>query len=70
MVSTNQSGWEALQTEVHALIEINRKLALENQRLRQLNKDWVAERNALLAKHELAKSRVEAMIGRLKGMEH
>ena len=69
MAGTNQSGWDALQGAVDALIERNRKLALENQRLQRLQTDWAAERKALLEKQELVKSKVEAMIGRLKGLE-
>ena len=70
MSGTDQSGWEALQGGVETLIELNRKLSRENQVLRQQQRTWTTERNQLLAKHELAKSKVEAMIGRLKGLEH
>ncbi len=69
MIGNRHSGWEALQGRVDALIELNAKLASENRMLRQQQQDWARERAALLQKHELAKSRVEAMIDRLRGLE-
>ena len=69
MTGTTESGWTALQSRVEALIELNLKLARENQALRLQQRNWTSERAALIEKNELAKSRVEAMIGRLKGLE-
>ena len=42
----------------------------ENRSLRQGQEQLVAERAALLNKNEQARSRVEAMITRLKSLEH
>lgn len=69
MAGTTESGWTALQSRVEALIELNLKLARENQALRMQQRNWTSERAALIEKNELAKSRVEAMIGRLKGLQ-
>ena len=69
MAGTNESGWAALQSRVETLIELNLKLMRENQALRTQQRNWTSERAALIEKNELAKSRVEAMIGRLKGLE-
>ena len=69
MADTTESGWSALESRVETLIELNLKLARENQALRLQQKNWTAERASLIEKNELAKSRVEAMIGRLKGLE-
>ena len=44
-------------------------LADENQRLRQQQEQLAGERALLLAKNEQARSRVEAMIARLKSLE-
>ena len=41
----------------------------ENRSLRQQHEQLTAERAQLLAKQEQARSRVEAMIGRLKSLE-
>jgi len=69
MAGTTESGWSALESRVETLIELNLKLARENQALRLQQKNWTAERASLIEKNELAKSRVEAMISRLKGLE-
>ena len=69
MAGTEESGWGALESRVEELIELNLKLARENRALKLQQKNWTAERAALIEKNELAKSRVEAMIGRLKGLE-
>ena len=69
MTDRTESGWSALECRVEALIELNLKLARENQALRLQQRNWTSERAALIEKNELAKSSVEAMIGRLKGLE-
>ena len=45
------------------------RLADENRSLRQQQEHLVGERSQLLAKNEQARSRVEAMISRLKSLE-
>ncbi len=42
----------------------------ENRALRVRHETLAAERSALLQKNEQVRARVEAMIGRLKSMEH
>ncbi|MEZ5459016.1 MAG: TIGR02449 family protein [Steroidobacteraceae bacterium] len=42
----------------------------ENRALRQRQDSLSSERSSLLQKNELARARVEAMIGRLKMLEH
>lgn len=54
---------EELMTTVHQLKE-------ENRSLRNRQDTLSAERSALLQKNEQVRARVEAMIGRLKSMEH
>jgi cell division protein ZapB len=46
-----------------------RRLSEENRSLRQQQEQLVGERSALLAKNEQARTRVEAMIARLKSLE-
>lgn len=69
MTTSTESGWSVLESRVQALIDLNLKLARENKALRLQQRNWTSERAALIEKNELAKSRVEAMIGRLKGLE-
>ncbi len=69
MTGTTESGWAALESRLEALIALNLRLLRENQALRRQQRDWTSERAALIEKNELAKSRVEAMIGTLRGME-
>ena len=59
-----------LEVRVEELIRACNYLKDENSSLRNRQESLVAERAALIEKTELARTRVEAMISRLKGMEH
>ena len=54
---------------VDQLIALALKLADENRSLRTSQEQLMAERANLMAKNEQARSRVEAMIHRLKSLE-
>ncbi|MDJ0806275.1 MAG: TIGR02449 family protein [Gammaproteobacteria bacterium] len=58
-----------LEVRVEELIRACAYLKEENKSLRTRQDTLVAERAALIEKTELARSRVEAMISRLKAME-
>ena len=58
-----------LEEKVDHLIRICNRLAEENRALRDQQTSLIAERAALVEKSELARSRVEAMITRLRAME-
>lgn len=58
-----------LEKRLEELVVICRQLQEENASLRQRQDALVAERATLLHKNEQVRGRVEAMIGRLKGME-
>ena len=60
---------ETIEAQVDELITNCRQLAEENQALRDQQANLMAERASLIEKSELARSRVEAMIARLKAME-
>ena len=60
------ASWEALEDRIDRIIERNRTLASENKALRQAQRSWSVERADLVRRNELAKSRIEAMINRLK----
>jgi cell division protein ZapB len=51
------------------LIRSSAELEKENRVLRDQHSNLMAERAALIEKSELARSRVESMIARLKAME-
>ena len=55
---------------VDRLLEMCQRLAEENRSLRQSQEQLSAERSNLLAKNEQARSRVEAMIARLRSLEN
>lgn len=58
-----------LEVQIEELIRACAYLKEENQSLRLRQDNLVAERAALIEKTELARTRVEAMISRLKAME-
>ncbi len=58
-----------LENRVALLIQHCRRLEEENQALHQQQNNLMAERASLIEKSEQARSRVEAMIARLKSME-
>ncbi len=59
-----------LDQRIEDLIQAIDQLKEENRALRQRQDILTAERTALLQRNEQARTRVEAMIGRLKAMEH
>ncbi len=60
---------QLLEQRVDRLVELCLRLREENRVLRQSQESLNAERAGLLEKNELARSRIEAMISRLKAME-
>ncbi len=59
----------ALENRVDELLTLCRRLHDENRSLRTSQEQLVTERANLVAKNEQARSRVEAMIIRLKSLE-
>ncbi|MEJ2141127.1 MAG: TIGR02449 family protein [Gammaproteobacteria bacterium] len=58
-----------LESRVDELIKAVDRLQQENKTLRNSQTSLITERNNLMEKTELAKTRVEAMISRLKALE-
>lgn len=58
-----------LEARIDELVRSVNDLSEENRALRDQQGNLMAERAALIEKSELARSRVEAMIARLKAME-
>ncbi|MDX1342625.1 MAG: TIGR02449 family protein, partial [Reinekea sp.] len=59
----------ALERKVDELITLYKNLEQEKRLLQAEREAWKAERAKLIKQNELARSRVEAMIERLKTME-
>ncbi len=61
---------ERLEKRLDELVVICNQLKEENQSLKERQDSLIADRATLLQKNEQVRARVEAMIGRLKAMEH
>jgi cell division protein ZapB len=59
-----------LERRLEELVAVCRQLKEENRSLRQRQDNLMVERASLMQKNEHVRTRVEAMIGRLKTMEH
>lgn len=64
-----EGEWTGLEDKVGELIDLCAVLAKENRALRAQQQTWTTARAKLIEKNELAKSRVESMIVRLKALE-
>ena len=58
-----------ISAQVDRLVETCRRLSEENRSLRQSQEQLANERAGLIARNEQARTRVEAMISRLKSLE-
>jgi cell division protein ZapB len=59
-----------LSKRIEELVAAVHQLKEENRALRQRHESLATERASLLHKNEQVRTRVEAMIGRLKTLEH
>jgi cell division protein ZapB len=59
----------ALAQQIDRLLDVVRRLQEENRSLRHSQEQLATERAGLMARNEQARSRVEAMIQRLKALE-
>ena len=60
---------KALEQKIDELIALCNELNRENRQLKAENAGWQQERQDLIDKNELARTKVEAMIDRLRTME-
>ncbi|MCY3822220.1 MAG: TIGR02449 family protein [Gammaproteobacteria bacterium] len=65
----SSSGLELLEHKIDTLIERCESLAVDNRALRAKQQSLTEDRAKLIEKNELAKTRVESMINRLKALE-
>jgi cell division protein ZapB len=61
---------KSLEKRIDELVATVAQLKEETRALRQRQDSLMSERAGLLTKNEQVRARVEAMIGRLKAMEH
>ena len=59
----------ALEAKVDELIGLCESLANENRALRERNRAWATEKSDLVERNELARSKIDALIHRLKSMD-
>lgn len=69
MDMTPEQQFQALETRLSELLEISSRLRNENQALHTREARLLEERAQLLKKNDMAKSRVEAIISRLRALE-
>lgn len=60
----------ALEKKLDELIQLCEVLNNENHILKSRESNWAVERARLVEKNELARVKIEAMITRLKSLEH
>lgn len=66
----SQSVFDRLESQVLALVQQMETLRRENVVLRLRLDQLTTERAHLMQKNELTRSRIEAIVNRLKAMEH
>ena len=69
MSTTSEDALAAISARVERLLDMCRTLQEENRSLRHSQEQLAGERAQLLARNEHARTRVEAMIERLKSLE-
>lgn len=65
----SESDLQQLENQIDALIDTVGQLKQENTSLRHQHDSLITERSQLIEKTELARTRVEAMITRLRSLE-
>ena len=67
--TANTLDLNVLEARIDELIQAIGEMSVENTSLRAQQAQLISERAALIEKSELARTRVEAMIARLRAME-
>jgi len=60
---------KVFSSKVEELLAYCQKLETDNVALKTTQDEWQSERSKLLQKNDLAKNKIESMIGRLKALE-
>lgn len=64
------SQLKLLEKKIDELISLCSDLNSENQSLKADSASWHSERESLVVKNDLARTKVETMLTRLRAMEH
>lgn len=59
----------ALDQKIEYLVTLCQKLQADNRRLQQRERTWRAEKAQLMEKNDLARNKIEAMLGRVRALE-
>jgi len=70
MAQMDEPDINTLTLKVGQLIDLCDRLQAQNQHLQAQERLWRDERVQLIEKNDLARQKVEAMISRLKSLEH
>lgn len=70
MAQMDEPDIDTLTDKVAQLIAFCERLQQQNQHLLSQERNWREERMQLIEKNDLARHKVEAMILRLKSLEH
>ena len=65
----DETNTDALRSGIEELVALCARLALENRRLREEQAGLRIERAKLVERNELAKSKIDAMIARLRSLD-
>lgn len=65
----DKDSLEQLEQQVDELLRVGRRLREENMLLRSQQTAWLTERAQLIEKTDVAKNRIERMVGRLKELD-
>jgi cell division protein ZapB len=60
---------QQLEQQVDELLRASRRIREENMLLKSQQAAWLTERTQLVDKTEMARSRIETMVGRLKELD-
>ena len=60
---------KTFSSKVDKLLHYCQTLEADNLALKEQQDGWLSERNKLMQKNDLAKNKIESMIGRLKALE-
>ncbi|MBE9532743.1 MAG: TIGR02449 family protein [Proteobacteria bacterium] len=60
---------QQLEVQVDDLLKASRRIRDENMLLKSQKSAWLSERAQLVEKTDTARSRIEAMVGRLKELD-
>ncbi|OED48333.1 TIGR02449 family protein [Endozoicomonas sp. (ex Bugula neritina AB1)] len=64
-----QPDFIALDQKIEYLVSLCQQLQADNRRLQHQQKTWRVEKAQLMEKNDLARHKIEAMLGRVRALE-